>query len=203
VIAARARGARLVVVDPRRVGVANKADLVLQVRPGTDGALALGFVDVLLQEHLYDTRFTRAWTNAPLLVRTDTDRLLAAADVAPERLAQDGLAGATTPYLALDQETGRLVAYDPATRQYSRSADALALHGSTEVRLADGSLVACRTVLDLLAEAARRSNPEVAAGITGVPASQIVEAVRLIAASRPVSHYLYNGLVQHTNGVQA
>jgi anaerobic selenocysteine-containing dehydrogenase len=203
VIAARARGARLVVIDPRRVGVANKADMVLQVRPGTDGALALAFVDVLLQEHLYDARFTRAWTNAPLLVRTGTDRLLAAADVARERLAQDGLAGATTPYLALDQETGRLVAYDAATRQYSRSADALALHGSTEVRLADGSLVACRTVFDLLAEAARRSNPAVAAEITGVPASQIVEAVRLIAASRPVSHYLYNGLVQHTNGVQA
>ena len=39
---ARARGTRLVVVDPRRVGVAAKADEWLRVRPGTDGALALG-----------------------------------------------------------------------------------------------------------------------------------------------------------------
>jgi anaerobic selenocysteine-containing dehydrogenase len=129
--------------------------------------------------------------------------LLGAADVAPERLAQDGLAGTTTPYLALEQSSGRLVAYDAATRRYGQATDALTLRGSTEVRLADGSVVTCRTVFDLLAEAAQRSNPEVAAEVTGLTAGQIVEAVRLIAASRPVSHYLYNGLVQHTNGVQA
>jgi len=203
VIAARARGARLVVVDPRRVGLANKADMVLQVRPGSDGALALAFVDVLIREQLFDESFVRAWTNAPLLVRTDTGRLLGASDVAPARLSQDGLAGTTTPYLALEAKTGRLVAYDAATRQYSRSADGLALRGSTEVRLVDGSTVTCRSVFDLLTETAHASNPEVAAEITGVPAGQIVEAVRLIAASRPVSHYLYNGMVQHTNGVQA
>lgn len=39
---AQKRGARLIVVDPRRTGVAKKADLWLQVRPGSDGALALG-----------------------------------------------------------------------------------------------------------------------------------------------------------------
>jgi anaerobic selenocysteine-containing dehydrogenase len=40
-VAALARGARLVVVDPRRAGLASKADHWLRVRPGTDGALAL------------------------------------------------------------------------------------------------------------------------------------------------------------------
>src|SRR2546427_8983143 len=44
IAAAKARGAGLLVVDPRRVGLANKADVWLQVRPGTDGALALGLV---------------------------------------------------------------------------------------------------------------------------------------------------------------
>jgi anaerobic selenocysteine-containing dehydrogenase len=38
---ARARGAKLVVIDPRHVGFAVKADRWLQVRPGTDGAVAL------------------------------------------------------------------------------------------------------------------------------------------------------------------
>jgi anaerobic selenocysteine-containing dehydrogenase len=203
VIAARARGARLVVVDPRKVGLAQKADTVLQVRPGTDGALALAFVDVLIQDGLFDSSFVRDWTNAPLLVRDDTGRLLGASEVAAERLAQDGLAGSTSPSLALEQASGRLVTYDAATRRYGQPTETLALRGSTEVRLADGSTVTCRTVFDLLAEAAHHSNPEVAAEITGVPASQIVDAVRLIVASRPVSHYVYNGLVQHTNGVQA
>ena len=44
ITAAKARGATLLVIDPRRAGLANKADLWLQVRPGTDGALALGLI---------------------------------------------------------------------------------------------------------------------------------------------------------------
>ncbi len=50
VAAAKARGATLLVVDPRRVGLANKADVWLQVRPGTDGALALGLIHLLIRE---------------------------------------------------------------------------------------------------------------------------------------------------------
>ena len=42
------RGARLIVVDPRRTGIAKKADLWLQVRPGTDAALALGIAGVMI-----------------------------------------------------------------------------------------------------------------------------------------------------------
>ena len=38
------RGAALVVVDPRRAGPASRADQWLRVRPGTDGALALGLI---------------------------------------------------------------------------------------------------------------------------------------------------------------
>jgi anaerobic selenocysteine-containing dehydrogenase len=203
VIAARQRGARLVVVDPRRVGLANKADLVLQLRPGTDGALALAFVDVLLRERLYDEPFVRAWTNAPLLVRDDTGRFLTAADVASERLAADGSAGSAAPFLALESATGRLVPYDPATRRYDRPADLLTLAGSTEVTLANGQLVRCRTVFALLSALASQFGPDAVAEITGLRPDEIVEAARLIAANRPVSHYFYNGLVQHTNGVQA
>ena len=54
IAAARARGARLLVVDPRRVGLANKADVWLQVRPGTDGALALGLIHLLIRDGGYD-----------------------------------------------------------------------------------------------------------------------------------------------------
>jgi anaerobic selenocysteine-containing dehydrogenase len=227
VIDARARGARLVVVDPRRVGLANKADTVLQVRPGADGALALAMVQVLISEGRYDAAFVRAWTNAPLLVRDDTNRLLTLADLAPaEQAAATGVgprdttndgggaaAGADTSpapggqpatgFVALAAGTGRLVAYDVPSRQYAASADALDLHGAATVPLADGSTVRCRTVFSLLTDLVDEYRPERAAEITGVPASQIVEAVRLIANHRPVSHYVYNGVVQHTNSTQA
>ena len=60
------RGARLIVVDPRRAGLANKADLWLQVRPGTDAALALTIAQVMIDHGWYDQEFVRTWTNGPL-----------------------------------------------------------------------------------------------------------------------------------------
>src|SRR5271169_2483655 len=82
VVEALNRGMRLIVVDPRHVGLAGKADLWLRVRPGTDGALALGLAHVMISRGWYDREFVRAWTNAPHLVRSDTGRLLRAADLA-------------------------------------------------------------------------------------------------------------------------
>ncbi len=48
---------RLIVVDPTRTALAKRAAMHLQVRPGTDGALALGLAHVLVAERLYDADF--------------------------------------------------------------------------------------------------------------------------------------------------
>ncbi|UCC93468.1 MAG: aminotransferase class V-fold PLP-dependent enzyme, partial [Thermoplasmata archaeon] len=60
---AHRRGARLVVIDPRRTALAKlpNADWV-PIRPGTDGALALGMCNVLIEEELYDEALVREWT---------------------------------------------------------------------------------------------------------------------------------------------
>jgi anaerobic selenocysteine-containing dehydrogenase len=191
IAAAKARGARLLVVDPRRVGLANKADVWLQVRPGTDGALALGLIHLLIRDRRYDEGFVRAWTNAPFLVRDDTGALLAGAD----------LDGRSSGYVALG-EAGELVGYDPVRGAYATEAP-LALDGERDVRLADGRLVTCRPVLARLAAMAAEYPPDVVARITGASAEKIVAAARLLAEHRPVSHYFHNGLVQHTNATQA
>lgn len=54
-------GARLIVVDPRPTVLAQKADIWLRVRPGTDAALALGIINVVTSEGLYDRDFVRQW----------------------------------------------------------------------------------------------------------------------------------------------
>ena len=59
--ARRKRGAKLIVVDPRRTALAALADLWLQVRPGTDVALALGMINVIINEGLYDQEFVSKW----------------------------------------------------------------------------------------------------------------------------------------------
>lgn len=59
---ARARGAKVVVVDPRQSTVASKADMWLQIKPGTDTALLLAWMNVLITEGLYDKEFVDKWT---------------------------------------------------------------------------------------------------------------------------------------------
>lgn len=59
---ARERGARLIVIDPRLSETAAKADLWLRLKPGSDTDLALGFLQVIIGEGLYDRDFVEAWT---------------------------------------------------------------------------------------------------------------------------------------------
>src|SRR5581483_12351661 len=51
---ARRRGAKVVVIDAYRTRTAAQADWFVPIRPGTDGALALGLVHVLVAEGLVD-----------------------------------------------------------------------------------------------------------------------------------------------------
>ncbi len=55
-------GCKVVVVDPRVTDIAQRADVFLQIRPGTDGALALAFGNVIVGEGLYDKEFVESWT---------------------------------------------------------------------------------------------------------------------------------------------
>src|SRR5690606_5140792 len=58
---AKARGAKIVTVDPARTAVANLADLWLRPRPGTDAALALAMVRLMIVEDRYDRAFVERW----------------------------------------------------------------------------------------------------------------------------------------------
>ena len=59
---AQKRGAKLIVVDPRATPLAKGAALHIQIRPGTDCALALGLLNVIIAEKLYDEDFVKNWT---------------------------------------------------------------------------------------------------------------------------------------------
>jgi formate dehydrogenase (coenzyme F420) alpha subunit len=57
-------GSKLVVIDPRRIPLADKADMYLKIRPGTDGALALAMIHVIINENLHtrNREFIDAYT---------------------------------------------------------------------------------------------------------------------------------------------
>jgi anaerobic selenocysteine-containing dehydrogenase len=58
---AKKRGARLVVIDPKRIPACDLADICLRPRPGTDAALALSMIAVLISDGLYDRAFVERW----------------------------------------------------------------------------------------------------------------------------------------------
>lgn len=60
--AALENGAKLIVVDPRRVDTAALADIWIKPRPGSDGALAMGLLKVIIEENLYDEDVVTNWT---------------------------------------------------------------------------------------------------------------------------------------------
>jgi anaerobic selenocysteine-containing dehydrogenase len=62
VVASKALQGTLIVIDPVRTSLAKEATLHLAIRPGTDGALALGLIHVLLREQRYDADFVSRHT---------------------------------------------------------------------------------------------------------------------------------------------
>ena len=52
---------KLIVIDPRRTKSAEIADMHLEIKPRTDGALALGMIRVIIEEGLYDKDFVANW----------------------------------------------------------------------------------------------------------------------------------------------
>ncbi|MGI5940015.1 MAG: molybdopterin-containing oxidoreductase family protein [Thermoleophilia bacterium] len=57
-----AKGTKLIVIDPRETRLASRADMWLRIRPGTDDALALSMLNIIIKEGLYDREFVERWT---------------------------------------------------------------------------------------------------------------------------------------------
>jgi anaerobic selenocysteine-containing dehydrogenase len=192
-VEARKRGARLIVVDPRRTGPATKADIWLRVRPGTDGALALGIAQAMIQHGWFDREFIRDWTNGPLLVRTDSGRLLTHSDLTAQGSAQQ--------YVAWNEATGRPIIYDPATGGYEGDNPQPALFGTFAIETLRGE-VTCRPAFTLTAELCRRYPPERVEAICGIERSQIEATARMLWEERPVAYYAWSGVEMQTSSTQ-
>jgi len=113
---ARKRGVKLIVIDPRKTAYAREADIHAQLRPGTDGALALGMLHVIIGEELYDKSFVTKWTTGfeelKQLVKEYTPEKTASITWVPEnvilemaRMYANAKPACISPRNALDQHT--------------------------------------------------------------------------------------------------
>lgn len=187
-VAALKRGAKLIVVDPRNAGLAHRADAWLQVRPGSDGALALGLSHVLIERDWYDGAFLRGWTNAPILVREDTGQLLRQSDL--------GDAGPEDGLVAWSEGAGA-----PVRAELGDETADHALFGSFEVPTRDGPVV-CSPVFEKWADVCAAYQPGRVEEITTVPAADVVRAAELIWQARPLGYMAWSGVEQQSNATQ-
>lgn len=173
------KGSKLITIDPRLTFFASRADKWLQLRPGTDGALAMGFLNVIIGEGLYDKEFVEKWTNAPHLIRTDTGTLLRASHLVAD--------GSSDDFVVWDLTGGRPAIWDSANVEFRSPGVTPALEGSFTVRLADGSSVTAETVWSVFCREVAKYPVEEVARITWLKADDIREAARLYATSKPAT----------------
>ncbi len=91
--AARQRGLKLVVVDPRKTEVAAQADVHLAIRPGEDAAVLAGIARIIIAENLFDQDFVQANTTGFAALRDAVhgftpEYVAARADISAESLMQ-------------------------------------------------------------------------------------------------------------------
>ncbi len=189
--AARKNGAKVIVVDPRRTEIAAKADLWLPVKPATDGALALGMIHLMIKHKLFDDRFVRNWTNAPLLVRSDTGDLLQVSSVDSSGKNQ-GL------FYLIDPGNNQPVPSIPGSKLDFTPC----LEKKTNIKLADGKRVECKTVFTRLKEAVAMYTPEVVEQHTSIPMELLEKTVRTVTGNSPACWYSFNGVEQNLNATQ-
>lgn len=187
---AKKRGAKLIVVDPRRAGGAVKADQWLRIRPGYDGALALSIAGVMIENGWCDENFLREWSSGPFLVHPGTGRYLTGADFSAD--------GAADTYVVWDGGKDRPVVLGRGERLPTQDA---ALRGAYPVETL-GGVLECATAFELYARLATSFTPERIEQEAWVEASKVTETARLLWENRPVSYYAWSGVAQHANATQ-
>lgn len=178
------KGAKLICIDPVFTNVAAKSEIWLPVRPATDLALAMGFLNVLINEELYDKEFAAHWSNLPGLVRDDTGKMLTEHDLnGTEAEEFHGPPSAVLPtelIVVWDADTDTAVVAD--THDIN-----VAMSGAFMVDLPGEASVSCHTAWDDLVKRVNEYPLELVSQLTDIPVDRIAEVGRLIVNEGPLA----------------
>ncbi len=201
------KGGRFISVNPVRTGYSAIADEWVPIKPGTDGAMIMAMIRVLVDENLIDQEFLKEYTNSAQLVITDSSRK------DHGKIARDAQGNA----LVWDAKSGGAIAF------HSDDSADVQLTGSYQ--LSDGTAV--KPSFQLLVERLQEYTPEWAEGICGIKATDIRRLARELGTTamqhgfelpiawadswgrkhdtmqaRPVAFHAMRGLAAHSNGFQ-
>lgn len=174
-------GVKLVVVDPRFTRTAAKADWWIPIRPGTDAALALGMMNVIVSNNLQKDDYIRQYTTGPFLVRLDTGKFVLDKD----------LGGSTEDCVVWDAVEKKAVSA-------ANLANA-ALTGTYELTI-NGQKVKCSPSHQLLLNLIAEYTPEKASEICEVPAEDIRKLALMYGETDPAMIRLSQGIQRYHQG---
>lgn len=211
---AKLHGTKVVTIAPEYQSSTSKADRAIVIRPGSDGALALGLAHVLMKEELYDVAATKTRTDLPLLIRTDTRKFLRAADAfagyqnaalsnfttvitdpaekPPPAALQSGqripaeMRDEWSDFVVWDtnSNSAKAISRDQIGNRFPTDIDP-ALEGEFDVTLADGTTVTCRPAFDAIKQHVMDScSPDKISKVTWAPVEAIEALARDIAANK-------------------
>ncbi len=160
----RKRGLRFIAFDVRKSRLTALADKYFLLPPGTDLAVALAILHTMLKNRLYNEEYVATYTNASMLIYTDT--------MEPVGLLDNPSMEGKKTYIVLDEADGKVKPKTDAVKP--------ALMAEVDI---NGRKA--KTALQLLWEAIQEYTPEWAESITGVPAGEVEKVAWELAREAP------------------
>jgi molybdopterin-containing oxidoreductase family molybdopterin binding subunit len=171
-------GARLITVDPMFSIVASKSDTWVSLRPGSDPALVMSMMQVIIAEKLYDVDFVTNKTVAPFLVKRSDKKFLRERDI---------LSDGSDAYLVWDSETNAAGRVDEVRVP--------AIEGSFSI---NGENV--DTAFSLLIAQVSEYTPEQQESLTDIAPDMVRDIARTYATETPSTIVCGFGADKYDNG---
>ncbi|MFD0702298.1 molybdopterin oxidoreductase [Slackia equolifaciens] len=191
---ARENGTKFIVIDPVFSPTAQFADWFIPINAGTDAALAMSVLNVVVENGWHNEEFLKAHTEAPFLIKEDGTFLrMSDLGVEPTEGDPNPLTGEPTiidPNVVWDEDAQQAVAYAEAKNPKL-----------SKIPQVEGFTV--KTEWEVIVERIAEYGPDAASEITGVPADDIRELARVYGEEGPVNTYNIYGFNHYFNAHQA
>jgi anaerobic selenocysteine-containing dehydrogenase len=189
----RWKASSYIVVGPSQQNLGATADMWLALKPGTDGAMAMGWLNVIIKEKLFDEDFVKQWTNAPFLYSYDINpsgfkweyRQLVGMyplDIKTRLVKESDLVkgGSTRKFAYYDAKTKAVGYFNAETGEWDKPYNQInvSLSGKYNLTTADGKKITAQPVWDYFWASVKDYTPAKVGAICRVDPKLIENAAR-------------------------